>query len=114
MLYQSETKQVIEIKPPIGLESYGPIGVAGIETRYTDFSFEMKKGDILVLFTDGLTEQMNEKREEFGKENIGKILTEYSRKNADVILQNILVSLDQHTGQEMRTDDVTVIILKRK
>ena len=114
LLYQSETKQVIEIQPPIGLESYGPIGVAGIDTRYTDFSFEMKKGDILVLFTDGLTEQMNENREEFGKENIGKILTEYSRKNADVILQNILASLDQHTGQEMRTDDVTVIILKRK
>ena len=114
LLYQNDSKRVIEIQPPVGLESYGPIGVSGIETHYTDFTFEMKKGDVLVLFTDGLTEQMNEHRQEFGKDKLGKILIETNRKNADSILQTLLARLDQHTGQEMRTDDVTVIILKKK
>ncbi|MCR4899704.1 MAG: SpoIIE family protein phosphatase [Treponema sp.] len=114
LLYKNDDKQVIEIQPPIGLESYGPIGIDGIETRYTDFWFDMKKGDILILYTDGLTETMNEKREEFGKERVGLVLKENSRKGANAILQAVLDALEKHSGQELRTDDVTVIVLKRK
>ena len=74
----------------------------------------MKKGDILVLYTDGLIETMNARREEFGKENVGKVLMDNSKKNANSILQLLMANLDIHTGQEMRNDDVTVIVLKRK
>ena len=114
ILYRADAKEIVHITPPAGKESYGPIGIAGIETHYTDFSFEMKKGDILVLYTDGLIETMNARREEFGKENVGKVLMDNSKKNANSILQLLMANLDIHTGQEMRNDDVTVIILKRK
>ena len=57
---------------------------------------------------------MNEKREEFGKERVGLVLKENSRKGANVILQAVLDALENHSGQELRTDDVTVIVLKRK
>ena len=114
LLYRKELNQVVEIQPPAGLEAYGPIGIADIETRYTDFSFDMKKGDILVLFTDGLPETMNELRKEFGKEGIGRVLNEHNKKSAQIILQSLLASLEDHAHQELMTDDVTVIILKRK
>ena len=114
ILYRADAKEIVHITPPAGKESYGPIGISGIETHYTDFSFEMKKGDILVLYTDGLIETMNARREEFGKENVGKVLIDNSRKNANSILQLLMANLDIHTGQEMRNDDVTVIVLKRK
>ncbi|MBO4533143.1 MAG: SpoIIE family protein phosphatase [Treponema sp.] len=114
ILFRADAKEIVHITPPPGKESYGPIGIAGIETHYTDFSFEMKKGDILVLYTDGLIETMNSRREEFGKENVGKVLMDNSKKNANSILQLLMANLDIHTGQEMRNDDVTAIILKRK
>jgi len=114
LLYKSDTKLVSEILPPIGLEGYGPIGLEGIETKYIDFTFDMKKGDILVLFSDGLTETMNQKREEFGKERIGKILMQNSRRSASVILSNLMDALNEHSDLELRSDDLTVIILKRK
>jgi serine phosphatase RsbU (regulator of sigma subunit) len=114
LLYRKELNQVVEIQPPVGVEAYGPIGIADIETKYADFSFDMEKGDILVLFTDGLPETMNELRKEFGKEGIGRVLNENNKKSAQIIMQSLLSSLEDHAHHELMTDDVTVIILKRK
>ena len=114
LIYKREEHEVHELSLPQGLEAYGPIGINGILTKYQDFSFIMDKGDVLVLFTDGLTEMKNSEREEFGKNRLEKILLENGRKNAQTILQALIDSLNSHTGQEMRTDDVTVIVLKRK
>ena len=114
IIYKKLLKSIYEVLPPKGKESYGPIGIRELETQYNDFEFEMEKGDILVLFTDGLTETMNFEREEFGRERIAQVLKEDNRKSADSILQSLLHNLNEHTGSELRTDDVTVIILKRK
>ena len=114
LLYKKALNQVVEIQPPVGLESYGPIGIADIQIRFTDFFFDMEKGDVLVLFTDGLPETMNELRKEFGKEGIGRVLYENNKKSAQVIMQSLLSSLEDHAHHELMTDDVTVIILKRK
>ena len=57
---------------------------------------------------------MNELRKEFGKEGIGRVLNEHNKKSAQIILQSLLASLEDHAHQELMTDDVTVIILKRK
>lgn len=114
LLFKKAYKQVTDVQPPEGLESYGPIGIKDLDTHYTDFSFEMEKGDILVLFTDGITETMDYKRNEFGRTGIAEILIEHNRKNSETIMHNLIASLDAHSGNEMRTDDITVIILKRR
>ncbi len=114
LIYKRAEHKVHELSLPKGLEAYGPIGINGILTKYQDFSFTMEKGDVLVLFTDGLTEMKNSEREDFGKDRLETILLENGRKNAQTILQALIDSLNSHTGEEMRTDDVTVIILKRK
>ena len=114
LVYKKKMKQVFEITPPPGKESYGPIGIKELETSYIDYDFEIEKGDIIVLYTDGLAETMDSSRDEFGKERIAKVLIEENRKGSDGIMQSLIQSLNQHSGPELRSDDVTVIILKRK
>ena len=57
---------------------------------------------------------MNELRKEFGKEGIGRVLNENNKKSAQIIMQSLLSSLEDHAHHELMTDDVTVIVLKRK
>lgn len=114
LIYKKLQKSVYEVLPPKDKESYGPIGIKELETHFTDFEFEMEKGDVLVIFTDGLSEAMDYNREEFGRERIAQVLKEDNRKSAQGILQSLLHNLNEHTGNEFRTDDLTVIILKRK
>ena len=85
-----------------------------MEDDYLDFSFTMNKGDILVLYTDGLTETMNLKREEFGKSNIQALLHKNSRKSAQQLMDLFMTEITKFCEGAGRSDDITAIILKRK
>jgi sigma-B regulation protein RsbU (phosphoserine phosphatase) len=73
----------------------------------------MDVGDVLVIFTDGLTETMNKSKEEFGKERIIRILKNSAPKGAQSILEDIIDELYLFTNGEKREDDLSIIVLKR-
>ena len=113
-IYRSEEDMVMELQPPNDDYIFGPIGINGIEHNYLDFEITMKSGDVLILYTDGLTETMNIHREDFGKSSVQALLQRNNKKTAKEILNIILKKLNEHSAGAPRSDDLTTIIIKRK
>ena len=101
----------MELQPPNDDYVFGPIGINGIEHNYLDFEITMQSGDIMILYTDGLTETMNIHREDFGKSTVQALLQRNHTKSAKAILDNIMRKLNEHSLGAPRSDDITAIII---
>ncbi len=77
-------------------------------------STQLKQGDTLILYTDGVSEAMNEDYDEFGMERL--YLTAKNARNLDAgsIVQAISESIHDHAGGTPQFDDVTLVVLKIK
>ena len=113
-LYIAAENRVEEILPEIENAGVGPVGIEGIESHYSSIDFTMKENDILLLFTDGLTEAVNPNRLEFGRNKIEQILKDSKDDVADVILKKIKLAQKLHMGTAPMGDDTTIIVMKRK
>ena len=113
-IYRAAQDTVNEVTLPSDDYVFGPVGIDGMEFDYLDYDFKMESHDILILYTDGLTETMNLKREEFGKSNIQALLHKNSRKSAQEILDIFVSSINKFSSGANRSDDITAIVLKRK
>ena len=58
----------------------------------------MEKGDLALLFTDGITESRNTAEEEFGEERLFKLCKKYGKLSARDILNNIYSDVEAFTG----------------
>jgi serine phosphatase RsbU (regulator of sigma subunit)/HAMP domain-containing protein len=76
----------------------------------TSISFE--KNDVLVFYTDGITEAMNEQKEEYGEERLLDVCKVSKDKNVTEMQNEILGSVDNFIGASQAHDDQTMIIVK--
>ena len=113
LLYNAEKDNITEIKYKNPEKQYGFIGVDGLPVSFPATEFTMGQNDILVCFTDGITEAMNKQHEEFSKERIAKVITENKELPAAKIKEKIMAELDNFLGTQHLTDDLTLIVLKR-
>ncbi|MCR4735299.1 MAG: SpoIIE family protein phosphatase [Treponema sp.] len=113
-VYHSEEAYSEEILPDAENPSFGPIGMDLLDVKYSPISLTLKKNDVLLLFSDGLIEAMNENREEFGRKRIKEILCSSDNNSAEEILNKITAALQSHLGNASYNDDITVIVMKRK
>lgn len=75
---------------------------------------DLEKGDTLVLYTDGLTEAMNHKREEFGEERLLDLIASNNRGSASDLLDLIRKEHRNFIGREDQFDDLTCVVVKIK
>jgi sigma-B regulation protein RsbU (phosphoserine phosphatase) len=75
-------------------------------------SFTYSTGDILVMYTDGITEAKNSKGEEFGYERLMAALMEIRTSSARQIQEHMINRLYEFTGTENINDDYTTMIIK--
>ncbi len=73
-----------------------------------------EKGDIMVIYTDGITEAKNYKKEEFGYDQLRLSLEKNSDKTPQEISNAIIKELYAFAGDEDLNDDYTLLILKFK
>jgi sigma-B regulation protein RsbU (phosphoserine phosphatase) len=78
----------------------------------TDFTI-MHKGDILLLYTDGITEAANEAAELYGEQRLIRVLKEQKFRSPKEICQMILEDVQLHNRLVERSDDKTVLVIKR-
>ncbi len=71
-------------------------------------------GDIMVLYTDGITEAKNFKKEEFGYDQLLLLLEKNSNKNPEEISSSIIKELYAFAGDKDINDDYTLVIIKFK
>jgi serine phosphatase RsbU (regulator of sigma subunit) len=70
------------------------------------------KDDLLIFYTDGITEAMNAQKEEYGEERLLKICLKIKEKTATEIQADILDSVDAFLGSCQAHDDQTMIVVK--
>ncbi|MEL7001298.1 MAG: PP2C family protein-serine/threonine phosphatase [Bacteroidota bacterium] len=77
-------------------------------------TFEYHKGDVIVLYTDGITEAQSSTGEEFGYERLQNVVEEVGGNSVNEIQNNIITSLYAFTETEAIDDDYTTLIVKFK
>ena len=68
--------------------------------------------DVLVLFTDGVSEAMNEHGDEFGEERIEQISHENMDQSAQSVLFQIVDAVKTHSKHVPQSDDITLVVAK--
>jgi len=81
------------------------------EENYKQFIFDLRQGDVLLLYTDGLSDAMNFDNQRFDRPRIVEAL-QLGGPSAEAISQNILWHLRRYVGMAKRTDDVTMIVAR--
>ena len=89
-----------------------PLGVLE-EARYDEHEIHLKPGDVLLLYTDGLTDAVNAAAEEFGMERVCEVLRQAQPDPAQAILEMMEASVGAHVGAVEAFDDLTMVVLKR-
>lgn len=112
-LYKASSGEIIEIQYKDARKQYGMIGIDELPVSFPPVNFRMSHNDIVVCFTDGLTDAQNDKGEDFGKQKLCEIIKKYSNEPAAVIQSKIALALDEFTSGKPSNDDITFIVLKR-
>jgi len=72
----------------------------------------IKPGDRIVMFTDGITEAMNEKEEEFGEERLKKLIQKWPNVSSQELMDKIISEVKEFSKGTPQDDDITMVILK--
>ena len=83
------------------------------ETHMKSLSMQLRPGETIILYTDGVTEALNEDFDEFGLERLQVAARTAARRPAADLVKHITDNIQDHTGQTPQFDDMTLIILKR-
>lgn len=78
----------------------------------TEETIHLEKGNTFVFYTDGFTEAVNNKGEEFGLERIQQLLEIYSYESSDKLLEILLSEVRKFIGKTHQYDDMTMVIVK--
>lgn len=93
---------------------YGMIGVPDLKVSFPSTKVTIQEGDIIVCFTDGITETENSLREQFGTERLTKIIHDNKDKTSKEIGDIILHEIKTFAGCVPLQDDITIIVLKKQ
>lgn len=70
-------------------------------------------GDVLVIYSDGVTEAMDSAETEFGEETLQEIVNSHLDDPASELIDRILSNVKKHTGDHPQSDDMTMVVVKR-
>jgi sigma-B regulation protein RsbU (phosphoserine phosphatase) len=80
--------------------------------RYTEARTTLERGDVLVIYSDGISEADNPRGAEYTEHRLAHLVRKNREKPADELRQLIFTEVDNWTGGQERDDDQTVVILK--
>lgn len=93
--------------PPLGVDD----GMLFDEAVF-DLDLMINPGDIVALYTDGVTEAMNAKEEVFGYDRLKEVVRANVEKPAVRVLQAVGEALEQFTQGHVQSDDITIVTVK--
>lgn len=90
-----------------------PVGITPLGD-YREGWAQLNKGDVLLIYSDGASESLNEAGDEFGEARLIEIVQKHRHRTAAGIRDRIDEALTQFVGKAKTVDDLTLVILKRK
>ena len=90
-----------------------PLGVVEKRNFFEDV-IQLKIGDVIILFTDGISESWNERHEFYGKKNLMKLLSKIDTINlsSKMIIEKIMSDIKAFSKSKDQHDDITLIVIK--
>lgn len=94
------------------LEAGGTVVGLMPSVQYEAQSIKMSKGDLLLFYTDGISEAMNVEDEEWGEEAMLAAAKRVPGARADVVLRTMFEAADYFTGEAPQHDDMTLMVVR--
>lgn len=95
---------------PLGLM---PKEIIDLSLPYHETDIQLYPGDILALYSDGVTEALDEEENEYGEEPLANFLRSIASEPANDIAEKIITEIDKFAGNAPQHDDITLFILKK-
>ncbi len=114
ILYRGSTKKTYFLKPhgfPIGISL--PDMSLFAKSMEVD-SFQLVEDDILIFYTDGITEAMNRKRQMYGEERLLHIIRENASLPVQPLIEKIKDDVNSFTEGFPQSDDITLVVIKEE
>jgi len=93
-------------------DRHGPVAGAVEGIAYKSSELELAHGDLVVLYTDGVSEAMDPEHEQFTEDALGSLIAEASSGTPDGVVGLIEEAVAQHRGDAEQSDDITVLVLE--
>lgn len=100
---------------PFTLHRLEPNGtVIGLlpDAEYRQSEFALEPGDLLCLYTDGVSEAADPAGEEFGEARLAAVLTRHAGLPAEELARAVVAEVEHFTGTTVRHDDLTLVLAK--
>jgi urea ABC transporter urea binding protein len=102
-----ESIDTFDLGFPLGLEK-------DISAFVAQTNIQLNPGDVAVLYTDGITEAMNMKKEQYGLDRFHQVLQNNRDRTATEIRQYVIQDVMAFVGAQRVFDDITLLVLKRR
>lgn len=109
-------------EPPFLMSANGAVsrlGSTGLalgvldDFTYRKNSILMKPGDVLVVYSDGVTDMEDKTHRQFGPERLEALIAEHRTKSAHALVEFITKAAVEHAGSAPQYDDLTLVVVKR-
>ncbi len=114
ILYRAETDETYFLNPrgfPVGIK----LPDDTLFRRSIDVEkIKLKKDDMLVIYTDGVTEAMNGARNQYGEERLIRLIKQCGRLAPQEFIDRLNDDIKSFTGDQPQNDDITVVAIKEK
>jgi sigma-B regulation protein RsbU (phosphoserine phosphatase) len=77
-----------------------------------ELTMSLHTGEVVVFYTDGFTEAMDDRKEEFGEERLAESISMHRQLSAQELIQSVLSDVHSFTGTTPQHDDMTMIVIK--
>jgi len=92
---------------------YGKSRVAPeVAATFDQETVMLEKGDLVLAFSDGVTEAMNENSEEFGDDSLVSLMRNRHGQDPRRILEELVREVKKFTGDALQSDDVTMMVVR--
>ncbi|HTA51666.1 MAG TPA: PP2C family protein-serine/threonine phosphatase [Candidatus Acidoferrum sp.] len=93
--------------PPFGLPSFTDEPIA-----YASARVQLQPGDLLVIFTDGLVEAINDSEEEYRESRLLASIESAANESSEAMLKRIMAGVNAFAGAARQHDDITCLVLR--
>lgn len=105
LLHVDGTYEILSGKGP-------PLGVTGSTTQYKGGETGLREGDLLVLYTDGVVEAVDEHNEEFGLPRFLDLIRRNRTRSAEDMIRIVYEAVTDFAGTELQFDDFTMLVTR--
>ncbi len=114
-------EEIIVVRKDGSLERFDTIDLGfpiGLQEEIFAFldqrQIHLESGDVMVLYTDGITEAESELRKLYGLERLCEVICQHVNESAIAIREAVITDLRSHIGNHKIYDDITLLVLKQK